>query len=126
MLTQKRYLLEKRTVSDMKFGDEYDEVIDYILLQHWGQIRKFDKTPYMYHPTRVAKFVQDYTNNKVLTTAAFLHDVIEDRIHTLTHSKNSKSGKYISMNLDMLVHNEDDRNFIYEALKKHQDIKMVL
>ena len=55
-----------------------------------------------------------------------IHDVIETREHKLTHSNNSKSGKYISMNLDMLVHNEDDRNFIYEALKKHQDIKMVL
>ncbi len=55
-----------------------------------------------------------------------IHDVIEERAHKLTHSNNSKGGKYISMNLDMLVHNEDDRNFIYEALKKHQDIKMVL
>ncbi|QOY52041.1 HP0495 family protein [Candidatus Sulfurimonas baltica] len=55
-----------------------------------------------------------------------IHDVIEAREHKLTHSNNSKSGKYVSMNLDMLVHNEDDRNFIYEALKQHQNIKMVL
>ena len=53
-------------------------------------------------------------------------DVIDEREHNLTHSNKSKSGKYISMNLDMLVHNEDDRNFIYEALKAHQNIKMVL
>jgi putative lipoic acid-binding regulatory protein len=55
-----------------------------------------------------------------------IHDVIDEREHKLTHSNNSKSGKYVSMNLDMLVHNEDDRNFIYEALKAHQNIKMVL
>jgi putative lipoic acid-binding regulatory protein len=55
-----------------------------------------------------------------------IHDVIEKREHTLTHSNNSKAGKYVSMNLDLLVHNEDDRNFIYEALKAHQHIKMVL
>lgn len=55
-----------------------------------------------------------------------IHDVICEREHKLTHSKNSKGGKYISMNLDMLVHNEDDRNFIYEALRVHQNIKMVL
>ena len=55
-----------------------------------------------------------------------IRDVIDEREHKLTHSKNSKSGKYISMNLDMLVHNEDDRNFIYEALKQHKNIKMVL
>lgn len=55
-----------------------------------------------------------------------IRDVIDEREHKLTHSKNSKGGKYVSMNLDLLVHNEDDRNFIYEALKKHQNIKMVL
>ena len=55
-----------------------------------------------------------------------IHDVIVEREHKLTHSKNSKGGKYVSMNLEMLVHNEDDRNFIYEALKAHQNIKMVL
>ena len=55
-----------------------------------------------------------------------IDDVVGEREITLTHSNNSKNGKYVSMNLDMLVHNEDDRNFIYESLKKHQDIKMVL
>jgi len=55
-----------------------------------------------------------------------IKEVIEERAHKLTHSNNSKTGKYVSMNLDLLVHNEDDRKFIYDALKKHQDIKMVL
>jgi len=55
-----------------------------------------------------------------------IKDVIEEREHKLSSSNTSKTGKYISMNLDMLVHNEDDRQFIYDALKKHQDIKMVL
>lgn len=55
-----------------------------------------------------------------------IHEVILEREHKLAHSNSSKNGKYISMNLDLLVHNEDDRNFIYEALKKHNDIKMVL
>lgn len=55
-----------------------------------------------------------------------IRDVIDEREHKLTHSNNSKTGKYTSMNLDLLVHNEDDRNFIFEALKQHQNIKMVL
>jgi len=53
-------------------------------------------------------------------------DVIDKREHKLTHSNASKSGKYVSMNLDLLVHNDDDREFIYEALKKHNAVKMVL
>jgi len=55
-----------------------------------------------------------------------IHDVIDERDHKLTASNKSKTGKYTSMNLDILVHNEDDRTFIFEALKKHQSIKMVL
>ncbi len=55
-----------------------------------------------------------------------VHEVILDREHKLSHSNASKTGKFVSMNLDLLVHNEDDRNFIFDALKAHQDIKMVL
>ncbi|MBU1990089.1 DUF493 domain-containing protein [bacterium] len=55
-----------------------------------------------------------------------IHDVIIERAHTLRHSNSSKTGKYISMNLDLVIQNEDERNFIYEALKAHQNIKMVL
>jgi len=62
---------------------------------------------------------EDHTKEAIL-------DVINERLHTLTHSNNSKSGKYVSMNLEILVQNEDDRNFIYEALKAHQKVKMVL
>ena len=55
-----------------------------------------------------------------------IHEVILEREHSLTSSNESKTGKYISMNLDLVVTNEDERNFIYEALKAHQNIKMVL
>lgn len=55
-----------------------------------------------------------------------IHDVIVEREHNLNHSNNSKTGKYVSMNLDLVIQNEDERNFIYEALKAHQNIKMVL
>lgn len=55
-----------------------------------------------------------------------IHEVILEREHKLEHSNESKSGKYVSMNLELLVHNEDDRNFIFQALKAHENIKMVL
>ena len=55
-----------------------------------------------------------------------IRDVILEREHELQHSNKSKTGKYISMNLSLVIQNEDERNFIYEALKKHQNIKMVL
>jgi uncharacterized protein len=55
-----------------------------------------------------------------------IHEVILEREHALSHSNTSRTGKYISLNLELLVHNEDDRQFIYEALKAHQHIRMVL
>jgi putative lipoic acid-binding regulatory protein len=55
-----------------------------------------------------------------------IHDVIVKREHKLAHSNKSKTGKYVSMNLELLVTSDDERNFIYEALKAHQQIKMVL
>ena len=55
-----------------------------------------------------------------------IHDVILQRAHSLDNSNNSKTGKYVSMNLELVIQNEDERNFIYEALKAHQHIKMVL
>lgn len=57
---------------------------------------------------------------------AAIHSVILERTHELEHSNTSKTGKYVSLNLDLIVHNEDDRTFIFEALKAHQDVKMVL
>ena len=55
-----------------------------------------------------------------------IHDVIVEREHSLEHSNASKTGKYVSMNLELVITNEDERTFIYEALKAHQNIKMVL
>ncbi|RLA70746.1 MAG: DUF493 domain-containing protein [Epsilonproteobacteria bacterium] len=55
-----------------------------------------------------------------------IYDVILKRENTLSHANTSRTGKYVSLNLDLLVQNEDERQFIYEALKAHQHIKMVL
>jgi len=55
-----------------------------------------------------------------------IHDVIIEREHNLSHSNSSKSGKYISMNLELVIQNNDERIFIYEALKAHQNIVRVL
>lgn len=55
-----------------------------------------------------------------------IHEVIIEREHSLEHSNASKTGKYVSMNLELVITNEDERTFIFEALKAHQNIKMVL
>jgi uncharacterized protein len=53
-------------------------------------------------------------------------EIFTERTYTLKPSNTSKGGKYISMNLELLVHNEDERTYFYETLKAHPHIKMVL
>jgi len=53
-------------------------------------------------------------------------DVILEKLHTLKPSNKSKSGKFVSMNLDLIVENEEERDFIFKALKEHEKTKMVL
>jgi len=52
--------------------------------------------------------------------------VIGQRECSFNASKSSKGGKYCSYKLELLVHNEDERNLIFEEIKKHKHVKMVL
>jgi len=55
-----------------------------------------------------------------------IKSIVKEKPHSLTHSNQSKSGKYVSMNLELLIDNEDERKYLYEALKQHKHIKTVL
>ncbi|MBI4793540.1 MAG: DUF493 domain-containing protein [Deltaproteobacteria bacterium] len=46
--------------------------------------------------------------------------------HTLTFSNSSRTGKYVSFNLEVMVHSEEARNFFFAALREHSAVKMVL
>lgn len=52
--------------------------------------------------------------------------IITDGEYTLTHSHSSSHKKYLSMNLDIMVMNEEDRLGIYQALIGHEAIIFVL
>lgn len=51
---------------------------------------------------------------------------ITDREYKINFSNFSANGKYISLNLEVVVDDEAQRTEIFNALKKHPDIKMVL
>ncbi len=51
---------------------------------------------------------------------------VTNRPTTITFSKQSNRGKYQSFNADIMVHSEEEREKIYQELKKHKDVKMVL
>jgi uncharacterized protein len=53
-------------------------------------------------------------------------EIFSERTYSLNPSNTSRGGKYVSMNLELLVHNEDERTYFFETLKAHPHIKMVL
>lgn len=57
---------------------------------------------------------------------AVIKEIILERTHRVTESNVSKKGKFKSYNLDLIVHNDDDRTTLHEMLGKHSEIKMVL
>lgn len=53
-------------------------------------------------------------------------EVIHDRDCEISYSKSSSAGKYHSMNVEVHVESEEERNRFYIELKQHPAVKMVL
>ncbi len=51
--------------------------------------------------------------------------IIQDREYHIDDSNTSKTGKYQSFSVKVVVSDEEYRNTIYQALKEHDDIKFV-
>lgn len=56
------------------------KAIDIAVRHHHGQTRKYDEEgmPYILHPIRVAKAVEEFKGVETTVCAALLHDVLED------------------------------------------------
>lgn len=52
-------------------------------MAHKNQLRKLSKKPYISHPIRVAKYLEDNGAPEELICAGYLHDVVEDSTFTL-------------------------------------------
>ena len=53
-------------------------------------------------------------------------DIIQDRPCRISLSRQSETAKYISLNVELTVESESHRTALYEALKAHRAIKLVL
>ena len=51
--------------------------------------------------------------------------IIQDSEYLINDSNTSKTGKYLSFNVAVMVGDEAYRNKIYQAFKVHDDIKFV-
>lgn len=60
------------------FDRQFEVAFSFCTKAHTGQYRRYSNQPYWVHPLEVANLVWQHTNDKTLTVAALLHDVIED------------------------------------------------
>lgn len=82
-----------------------------------------NRKPEIDYPCRWQYTVIGTAEHKILEA---IDAVIGDRQHTLTASKSSSSGKYLSMNLELEVHSEDMRDGIFAKLQRHPNLKMII
>lgn len=57
---------------------------------------------------------------------AAVAEILPARRHSLAMSNRSHGNKYVSMTLDLKVSSEADRHSIFDALKQHPAVNMVL
>jgi len=55
-----------------------------------------------------------------------IQQTLPERKHQVAFSQKSSRGSYFSMNLYVIVQNEDDRNNLYRLFNSHPAIKMVM
>jgi uncharacterized protein len=53
-------------------------------------------------------------------------EIICDRAYKITHSRDSTTDKYHCLNIELSVESESHRTTIYEAMKVHRAVKIVL
>lgn len=55
-----------------------------------------------------------------------VEEIIRDRAYKITHSRSSETSKYHCLNVELSVESEFHRTTLYEALKAHQAVKIIL
>lgn len=63
---------------------------------------------------------------ETVNTKQISKEIFGEREHSLEESNVSKKGKFKSYTIELIVHNDDDREEIHRLLGEHKDIKMVL
>jgi len=53
-------------------------------------------------------------------------EIIQDRACTINLSRSSENARYHCLNVEVMVESESHRQIIYESLKSHRAVKIVL
>lgn len=99
--------------------DQFSQALKFATDKHQGQTRKNkDKTPYIEHPIRVSKLIEDigHVNDKNVLIAALLHDTLEDTKTTREEIKNTFSEEILNIVLEVT----DDKTLSRMVRKQKQ------
>jgi putative lipoic acid-binding regulatory protein len=55
-----------------------------------------------------------------------MKDTLGKREHKVSKSNTSSKGKFTSHQVELLVHNEDDRKELHRLFHSHDDVKMIV
>lgn len=55
-----------------------------------------------------------------------VNSIIQPETFSIEKSHASRTGKYVSLNIELVVFSEEERNRYHKGLSQHKDIKMVL
>ena len=72
------------------------------------------------------QWIYKVIGNNYETIQKALAQNIKEKNYKISHSNNSKNGKYCCLNLEIVVKSEKERNSIYRVLDDDQNIVMVL
>ena len=64
------------------------------------------------------------SDSEAITSA--ISDIMGNRDYSIKEGNKSKTGKYVSFNLETFVNDEEYRISLFHQLKEHSDITMVL
>lgn len=88
---------------------------DFATKAHQHQRRKNSDEPYVEHPIRVAKILQDAGYSEEVIIAGLLHDVVEDTVVTIEEIE-EKFGKKVA---DIVAQHTEDKSLSWEQRKAH-------
>ena len=82
-----------------------------------------DSQPDISYPTRWTYSVIGLDREQLEGAIA---EVVDNRSHTISLSKVSSKGRYVSLTLELIVLNEAERHLIFESLSRQPAVTVVL
>jgi len=89
---------------------------EFAIKAHLHQTRKNSDEPYVEHPIRVARILQEAGYSEEVIIAGLLHDTVEDNPDVTIEEIEEKFGKKVA---DIVAQHTEDKSLSWEERKEH-------